>query len=108
MNDRKIYKYLYPNKDIHDVDKILVDNLQWKGKLLVFTNHARREFEELGKPIELALDILIGGKHFLVSKKHNKFNVFYPYKNKNLCMSYVEQEDIILVHIKPTNKRVIK
>jgi hypothetical protein len=107
MNNSKIYKYLNTNKDIYLLKKILFDDLHWKGKLLVFTQHARKEFAELGRPIEFALEILINGKHVLISKRQNKFNVFYPYKNMNVCLSYVEQENIIIIHIKPINK-VIK
>lgn len=45
------------------------------------------------------------GKHVLVAKRQNKYNVFYPFKGKQLCLSYVETENIILIHIKPTTKK---
>ena len=84
------------------------EDLRWKGKLLVFTWHFKEEFDKLRKPYEFILGILDYGEHFLVSKKQNKYNVFYPYKGKSLCLSYVETENIILIHIKPTTKRRTK
>ena len=86
--------------------KIYFEDLRWKGKLLVFTWHFKEEFDELKKPIEFVLDMLDEGKHVLVSKKQNKYNVFYPLKRKYLCLSYVEHENIILIHIKPTTKKL--
>lgn len=86
--------------------KIYFDNLYWKGKLLVFTWHFKEEFDKIKKPVEFVLDILNGGEHVLISKKQNKYNVFYPFRRKYLCLSYVEHENIILVHIKPTTKKL--
>jgi hypothetical protein len=87
------------------VIKITFEDLYWRGKLLVFTWHFKEEFDTLRKPIEFVLDILDGGEHVLVSKNQNKYNVFYPLRGKYLCLSYVEQENVILIHIKPsTNK----
>jgi len=88
------------------VIKIYFDNLYWKGKLLVFTWHFKEEFDKIKKPVEFVLDILNGGEHVLISKKQNKYNVFYPFRRKYLCLSYVEHENIILVHIKPTTKKL--
>ncbi len=85
--------------------KIFGEDLYWKGKLLVFTWHFKDEFERINKPIEFVLDILDKGEHHLVSKQENKFNVFYPYHYKFLCLSYVEHENIILIHVKPTGKK---
>jgi len=87
------------------VIKIYFDDLYWKGKLLVFTWHFKDEFDKLKKPIEFVLDILNEGEHILVSKKQNKYNVFYQFRRKYLCLSYVEHENIILIHIKPTTKK---
>ncbi len=86
--------------------KILFEDLYYKGKLLVFTWHFKKEFENLRKPIEFVLDILEKGEHFLIAKKQKKYNVFYPFKRKYLCLSYVEHENIILIHIKPTTKKL--
>ena len=86
--------------------KIYFEDLRWKGKLLVFTWHFKEEFDELKKPIEFILDVLNEGKHILVSKKQNKYNVFYPFRRKYLCLSYVKHENIILIHIKPTTKKL--
>ena len=72
---------------------------------MVFTWHFKEEFEQLKKPIEFMLDILDNGEHILVSKKQKKYNVLYPFKRKYLCLSYVEHENIILIHIKPTIKK---
>ena len=85
--------------------KIYFEDLRWKGKLLVFTWHFKEEFDELKKPIEFVLDVLDEGEHILVSKNQNKYNVFYPFRRKYLCLSYVEHENIILIHIKPTTKK---
>ncbi len=74
--------------------------------MLVFTWHFKNEFELTGKPIECVIDMLEKGEHHLISKSKNKFNVFYPHKKKYLCLSYVEHENIILIHIKPTNKKL--
>jgi len=81
------------------------EDLHWKGKLLVFTWHFKEEFDKLRKPYEFILDVLDHGEHFLVSKKQNKYNVFHPFKGKYLCLSYVEMENIILIHIKPTTRK---
>ena len=86
--------------------KILFEDLHWKGKLLVFTWHFKEEFDKLRKPIEFVLDVLDKGEHILVSKKQNKYNVFYRLRGKYLCLSYVEHENIILIHIKPTTKKL--
>ncbi len=86
--------------------KIYFDDLYWKGKLLVFTWHFKEEFDKIKKPVEFVLDILNGGEHVLISKRKNKYNVFYPYQRKYLCLSYVEHENIILIHIKPTTKKL--
>lgn len=86
--------------------EISIEDLQWKGKLLVFTWHFKEEFDMLRKPVEFVLDILDEGEHILVSKKQNKYNVFYPFRRKYLCLSYVEHENIILIHIKPTSKKL--
>lgn len=86
--------------------KILFEDLHWKGKLLVFTWHFKEEFEKLRKPIEFVLDILDEGEHILVSKNQNKYNVSYPFRGKYLNLSYVEHENIILIHIKPTGKKL--
>lgn len=86
--------------------KIFVEeDLYWKGKLLVFTTHFKFEFEKINKPLEYVLGILENGEHKLVSQKQNKYNVFYPFEKKYICLSYVEQDEIILIHIKPTRKK---
>jgi len=87
------------------VIKIFINDLQWKGKLLVFTWHFKEEFEKINRPIEFVLDILNDGNHFMVSKRQNKYNIHYPYKRKILCLSYVEHENIILIHIKFKRKK---
>ncbi len=79
----------------------LGQDLYWEGKLLVFTWHYKVELEQLNKPLEFTLEVLEKGKHLLVSKRQNKYNVLYAYKGKHLCLSYVEHENIILIHIKP-------
>ncbi|HJX06323.1 MAG TPA: hypothetical protein VJ461_06455 [Candidatus Nanoarchaeia archaeon] len=81
------------------------EDLHWKGKLLVFTWHFKEEFDKLKKPYEFILDVLNYEEHLLVSKKHNKYNVFYPFKGQYLCLSYVEAENIILIHIKPITRK---
>lgn len=85
---------------------MLFKDLYWNGKLLVFTWHFKEEFETLRKPLEFVLEILEGGEHFLISKNQNKYNVFYPFRGNYLCLSYVEHENIILIHIKPITKKV--
>ena len=85
--------------------KIFGEEWYWKGKLLVFTWHFKREFDKINKPLELVLEILEQGEHHLVAKRQNKYNVFYPYQHKYLCLSYVEHENIILIHLKPTGKK---
>ena len=62
--------------------------------------------DKLRKPIEFVLNVLDKGEHILVSKKQHKYNVFYPFSGKYLCLSYVEHENIILIHIKPTSKKL--
>ena len=86
--------------------KIYFENFYWKGKLLVFTWHFKEEFDKLKKPIEFVLEVFNEGEHILISKKQNKYNVFYPFRRKYLCLSYVEHENIILIHIKPTTKKL--
>lgn len=72
----------------------------------MFTWHFKEEFDKLKKPIEFVLDVLDGGEHKLVAKKQNKYNVVYPFREKYLSLSYVEHENIILIHIKPTTKKL--
>ena len=88
--------------------KIFGEDLYWKGKLLVFTWHFKKEFELINRPIEFVLNMLYHGEHVLISKNQGKYNVFYPLGNKYLCLSYVEHENIILIHIKPITKKRIK
>jgi len=68
----------------------------------VFTWHFKEEFDEINKPIDFILE---KGEHHLVAKRQNKHNVFFPYQHKYLCLSYVEHENVILIHIKPINKK---
>ena len=86
--------------------KIIFEDLYWKGKLLVFTWHFKEEFDTLRKPLGFVLDMLDGGEKILVSKNQNKYNVFYPFRGKYLCLSYVEHENVILIHIKPVSKKM--
>jgi hypothetical protein len=81
------------------------EDLYWKGKLLVFTWHFKEEFDKLKKPYDFIIDVLELGEHRLMSKRQNKYNVFYPFKGKYLCLSYVELDNVILIHIKPTTKK---
>lgn len=81
------------------------EDLWWKGKLLVFTWHFKEEFDKINKPIEFIMEILETGEHHLIAKNQNKYNVFYPYHHKYLCLSYVEHENVILIHIKPINQK---
>ena len=85
--------------------EIYFEDLYWKGKLLVFTWHFKEEFDKRKKPIEFVLDILDEGEHVLISKRQNKYNVFYPFRRKYLCLSYVEHENIILIHVKLTTRK---
>lgn len=85
--------------------KISFEDLHWKGKLLVFTWHFKKEYDKLRKPVDFVIEILDSGDHVLVSKNQKKYNVFYMYQRKYLCLSYVEHENVILIHIKPTNKK---
>lgn len=85
--------------------KIFGDDLYWKGKLLVFTWHFEEEFEKVNKPLDFVVEILEHGEHHLVSKNENKYNVFYSFHRKYLCMSYVEHENVILIHIKPITSK---
>ncbi len=71
----------------------------------MFTWHFKEEFDELKKPLEFVLDILERGEHRLISKRQNKYNVYSPFRRKYLCLSYAEHEQIILIHIKPVNKK---
>ena len=75
--------------------------------MLVFTWHFKEEWDSINKPLEFVLEILDHGEHVLISKKQNKYNVFFPLNRLFLCLSYVEREDIILIHIKPSRKRII-
>ena len=103
QNNRKTYML----KDIYKVIKILddLDDIYWKEKLLVLTWNFKYEFEKLKKPLEFILEMLQKGDHILISKKLNKYNVVYPFRKKLLCLSYVEQEDIILILIKPKRRK---
>lgn len=93
------YKY----EDIF-IDNWISKRYFWKGKPVVFTKHAFAELEKLKKPLEFALLVLEKGEHRLVSKKQNKYNVIYPCRKKHICLSYSENENIILIHIKPTGR----
>ena len=73
----------------------------------MFTWHFKEETGKINKPLEFVLNVLDKGEHVLISKKQNKYNVFYSFKGKYLCLSYVEHEDIIiLIHIKPTKRKL--
>jgi hypothetical protein len=91
--------------DIHEAIKIFEEELYWKSKLLVFTWHFKEEFDRLRKPLEFVLIILDKGEHVLVGKKQSKYNVFYPFRKGYLCLSYVEHENIILIHMKPIRRK---
>lgn len=71
----------------------------------MFTWHFKEEYNNIKKPLDFIIDILDCGEHSLVSKNQRKYNVFYKYQKKYLCLSYVEHENVILIHIKPTNKK---
>lgn len=70
----------------------------------MFTWHFKEEFDEINKPIEFVVEVLENGEHQLKSKRENKYNVFYLYQHHYLCLSYVEHEKVILIHIKPITK----
>ena len=106
MFDRKIYKYLNTDIDISLIDGSFFDELYWKGKLLVFTEHFSEEFDKFRKPLEFVLDILNEGEHFLISRKKNKYNVFYPYQKDYICMSYAIHENVVCIHIKPIKNKL--
>lgn len=78
--------------------------MSWNGKLLVFTWHFKEEFDRFRKPLGFVLEILEYGEHILVGKRQKKYNVFYPYRGRQLCLSYVEQEAIIMIHVKPLKR----
>ncbi|MFH1510627.1 MAG: hypothetical protein ABIF10_02965 [Candidatus Woesearchaeota archaeon] len=80
--------------------------MSWNRKLLVFTWHFKEEFDRLKKPLNFVLDILENGRHIQVGKRENKYNVFYPGGGKQLCLSYVEQEVIIMIHVKPIRWKI--
>lgn len=84
--------------------KIFQDML-WKGKRLGFTWHFYEEWDRLGKPLSFVLDILEDGEHELVSKRQRKYLCRYPWRGAELCLAYVEQEEYILIHIKPRRRR---
>jgi hypothetical protein len=75
-------------------------------QIISFHWHFKEEFDKLRKPYEFILDVLDYGEHVLVSKKQNKYNVFYPYKGKYLCLSYVDIDNIVLIHIKPITRKL--
>ncbi|MFH1073210.1 MAG: hypothetical protein V1743_07320 [Nanoarchaeota archaeon] len=83
----------------------IFEEFHWKGKLLVFTWHFKEEFGRLRKPLEFVLEVLEKGEHVLVSKRQNKYNVFYLFRGKYLCLSCVEHEQVILIHVKPITKK---
>ena len=86
--------------------KIFGEDWYWKGKLLVFTWHFKEEFDKINKQIDFVLEILDKGEHHLIAKNQNKYNVFYPYQRKYVCLSYVEHETVILIHIKPITQKL--
>ena len=85
--------------------KIFPEDVYWNGKLLVFTWHFKAEMERLKKPLGYVLKILENGEHKLIGDKQKKYNVFCHYKDEYLCLSYVEHENIILIHIKPISRK---
>ncbi len=103
--NRKIYKISdYLDRYLR-YKQISDEVLYWKGKALRFTRHFRKEFEEFKKPQIFILEILDKGMHILVSKRKQKYNVFYPYKGKSICLSYAVVDDMLLIHIKPTRRK---
>ena len=85
--------------------EISPEDMHWKGKLLVFTWHFKEEFDRLRKPLEFVLEVLEEGEHVLISKNQNKHNVFHRFRGRYICLSYVEDENVILIHIKPISRR---
>lgn len=81
-------------------------DIYWKGKLLVFTWHFKKELEQLGKFESFVLYILERGKHKLVAKKQKKYAVRFPFRGKQLCLVYaIHEGNVILIHIKPQGKK---
>ena len=79
----------------------IFEDMFYKGKRLIMTWHFYQEWEMLNKPLEFVLHILKHGEHRLVSKRQQKFNCLFPWRGKFLCLSYVEEDAFILIHIKP-------
>ena len=67
----------------------------------MLTWHFKEELDRLNRSLYFVLGILENGEHVLVSKRQKKYNVFYPWRDRYLCLAYVEYEKIILIHIKP-------
>lgn len=104
MEEQKENEKYKKSEDIF-IDNWISPRLLWKGKTLVFTKHIIGELEKLNKEYEFVLEVLEKGQHRLISKRQNKYESIYPYKNRNLRLVYAEYENIILIHIKPTGKK---
>lgn len=88
---------------------IFQEEFYWKGKLVVQTYHFKEELEKVNRSMEYVLTILNYDEHILISKRQDKYNVFYPFKDKYMCLAYVLHENvIILIHIKPTGRKPIR
>ena len=68
------------------------------------TRHFKIELNKLNKHTKFVLDVLCFGKHYLISKRKNKYNVYYPFRKKFICISYIQLDRIILIHIAPIKK----
>jgi hypothetical protein len=105
MKKSENYKYLNDRIDIYNYHRQLQNPLSWKEKELEFTWHFYKEFEQFKKQREFIIEILENGEHVLISKKQKKYNVFYPYQRKYICLSYAIKNEIIPIHIKPINNK---
>lgn len=109
-NLNNLYKKLYLNRNIYIGERYLniikiCDELVWQGRLLRQTKHFALEFYTLHKNYEYIIKILTNGEHYLISKRQQKYNVYFPFKGKYLCLSYViDGNTIILIHIKPIRR----
>jgi len=83
----------------------IFEDLLWKGKRLIFTWHFYQEWELLGKPLATVLDILNNGRHERISKRQQKYQCIHPWRGGELCLVYVEEDDYILIHVKPRKRR---
>jgi hypothetical protein len=79
----------------------IFEDIYWRGKRLVVTEHFHEEWEALQRPLATLPELLERGEHRLIGPRQRKYECQTPWRGRLLSIVYAENEDVFMIHIKP-------